>query len=84
MHKKSFLNLHKNKLIIFLGKQVEDAVKQTAYPQYKYPNAKFRYAKGVINMNNELGKEILQIKEEIVDMKEEILKLNNLVVDMIK
>lgn len=35
-------------------------------------------------MNNEIGKDIVYIKENILEMKEEIFKLNNLVFDMIK
>lgn len=35
-------------------------------------------------MNNEISKEIMNIKEEIVEMKEEIFKLNSLISDIIK
>ena len=35
-------------------------------------------------MNNEISKEIVLMKEDILEMKEEIFKLNNLIIDIIK
>jgi hypothetical protein len=35
-------------------------------------------------MNNEIGKEVINIKEEIAEMKEEISKLNNLIINIIE
>lgn len=35
-------------------------------------------------MNNEISKDMVNIKEDILEMKEEIFKLNNLIIDIIK
>ena len=33
-------------------------------------------------MNNEMGKEAMDIKKELADIKEEIIKLNNLITNL--
>ncbi len=35
-------------------------------------------------MNNETGKDIMEIKEELVDIKKEILKLNDLISSIVE
>lgn len=35
-------------------------------------------------MNDEINKELVYIKEDILEIKEEIFKLNNLIIDIIK
>ena len=42
------------------------------------------FIKGAIIVKNEIDKEIVPIKEDILEMKEEIFKLNNLIIDIIK
>ena len=35
-------------------------------------------------MNDEIGKDIIDIKKELADIKEEIIKLNNLVTNIVE
>jgi len=56
---------------------VEDPVKQTAYPQYKYPNAKFRYARiaDYLNLGGNTEDEKVELLIKAIDELKEKLNL---------
>jgi acetaldehyde dehydrogenase/alcohol dehydrogenase len=58
---------------------VEDPVKQTAYPQYKYPNAKFRYARiaDYLNLGGKTEDDKVELLIKAIDELKSKLNLPN-------